>query len=303
MIDFQKLDPADRAVYDQYLLKNGKGCEYSFVNLSIWGRQRAAFLGDFLVLLSQFDRRCVYPFPVGDGDVLPVLQALMEDARQRGIPCCFTGLNQAECDLLEQHFPGKFRIQPDRNSFDYVYDINDLADLRGRKFQKKRNHLNRFRENHPNWRTEPLTDAHLAAVRAFVQDWYDRRKQTDPHGSYVLEQVALDRALADPRRLQIEGLVLYDGDALLAFTLGSRLSADTFDVHFEKAREDVDGAYTAINQQFAFHIREKHPDIRFLDREEDMGLEGLRKAKLSYCPVRLVEKYWARLWEDVDDAN
>ena len=276
MIEFQKIDPANRAAYDQYLLTSGKGCEYSFSNIAIWGRQRAAFLDGFLVLLSQFDRRCVYPFPVGKGDVLPVLKALMEDARQRGIPCCFTGLNQAECELLERHFPGKFRIQPDRNGYDYIYDINDLADLRGRKFQKKRNHLNRFRENHPNWRTEPICEAHFRAVRAFVQEWYNRRKQTDPLGSYVLEQIALDRALADPQRLQLEGLVLYDGDTLLAFTLGSRLSADTFDVHFEKAREDIEGAYTAINQQFAQH---ELGDVLFINRENDMGLEGLRKAK------------------------
>ena len=80
------------------------------------------------------------------------------------------------------------------------------------------------------------------------------------------------------------------------------MSEDTYDIHFEKARENVDGAYTAINQQFASYLREKHPEIRYLDREDDMGLDGLRKAKLSYCPVRLIEKYWARLWEN-DDEN
>ena len=302
MIDFQKLDPERRAEYDQYLLHSGKGCEYSFVNLSIWGRQRVAFLNGFLVLQSQFDRRSVYPFPLGQGEILPVLEAIMHDARERGIPCCFTGLNQEECDLLQQYFPGKFRIQPDRNGFDYIYSIDDLAELKGRKFQKKRNHLNRFRENHPNWRTEPLTDAHLPAVRELLHDWYAHRQQVDPHGNYALERIALDRALSCPDRLDLEGLVLLDGHRLLAFTLGSRLSEDTYDVHFEKAREDVDGAYTAINQQFAFHLREKHPEVRFLDREEDMGLEGLRKSKLSYNPVRLTEKYWARLWEE-DDEN
>jgi hypothetical protein len=73
------------------------------------------------------------------------------------------------------------------------------------------------------------------------------------------------------------------------------------DVHFEKALEDVDGGYTAINQAFAQHLRDKHLTIRYLDREEDMGIEGLRKAKLSYCPDHLTEKYWARLWEESDE--
>ena len=302
MIVFQKLDPQRREEYERYLLQSGKGCEYSFANLSIWGRQWAAFVEGFLVLHSQFDRRSVYPFPLGQGNIVPVLEAIMEDARQRGILCCLTGLNEADCRLLAQHFPGKFRIQSDRNVFDYIYDINELADLKGRKFQKKRNHLNRFRENHPHWRTEPFAAAHLPAVRELLHDWYQHRQQINPHGNYALERLALDRTLSDPDRLGMEGLVLYDGEQLLAFTLGSRLSADTYDIHFEKAREDVDGAYAAINQQFAFHLREMHPDIRFLNREDDMGLEGLRKAKLSYCPVKLMEKYWARLWEE-DDEN
>ena len=301
MIDFQKLDPARRAEYDAFLIPCEKGCEYSFVNLSIWGRQRVAFVDGFLVLQSQFDRRSVYPFPVGKGDVLPVLEAIIQHAKKRGIPCCFTGLNRAECDLLEQHYPGKFRIQPDRNSFDYIYSIDDLADLKGRKFQKKRNHLNRFRDNHPNWRTEPISSENLPAVREMAESWYAHRREIDPHGSYALERIALDRALGNLDSLGLEGLVLLDGDQVLAFTLASRLSEDTYDVHFEKAREDVDGAYTAINQQMAFHLREKHPELRYLDREEDMGLEGLRKAKLSYNPVQLVEKYWARLWEEDDE--
>ena len=302
MIEFHKLDPAQRAEYDRYLLNSGKGCEYSFVNLSIWGRQRAAYIDGYLVLMSQFDRRSVYPFPVGEGDLRPVLDALIQDSKKRGIPCCFAGMNQAECQVLEQLYPGKFRIQADRNGFDYVYNIDDLADLKGRKFQKKRNHLNRFKENHPTWRTEPLTAAHLPAVREMAQAWYAHRLETDPLGNYTLENIALERALRDPDQLGLEGLLLLDGDQLLAFTLGSRMSEDTYDIHFEKARENVDGAYTAINQQFASYLREKHPEIRYLDREDDMGLDGLRKAKLSYCPVRLIEKYWARLWEN-DDEN
>ena len=302
MIDFQKLDPERREEYDRYLIPSGKGCEYSFVNLSIWGRQRAAFLDGFLVLHSQFDRRSVYPFPLGQGNVLPVLEKLMDDAHQRGIPCCFTGLDGAECDLLETHFPGRFRIQPDRNTFDYIYAIEDLAELKGRKFQKKRNHLNRFRLEHPAWRTEPLSEENLPAVRQMLHDWYAHRHDVDPHGSYTLERIALDRALSNPHGLGLEGLVLLEEDRVLAFTMASRLSQNTYDVHFEKAREDVDGAYAAINQAFARHLQQAHPELQFLNREDDMGLEGLRKAKLSYNPVEIREKYWARLWEDDDET-
>jgi hypothetical protein len=85
-------------------------------------------------------------------------------------------------------------------------------------------------------------------------------------------------------------------------TMGSPLSHTTFDIHFEKAQLDVEDAYNAINLEFARYLREKYPNLRWLNREDDMGLEGLRKAKLSYNPAFLLEKYWARLWEDSDEV-
>lgn len=85
-------------------------------------------------------------------------------------------------------------------------------------------------------------------------------------------------------------------------TMGSRLGPDTFDIHFEKAREDVDGAYAAVNCEFARHLRAKYPELRYLNREDDLGLEGLRKAKLSYNPHHMVEKFWAYLEDAADEA-
>lgn len=301
MLNFQKITPDMRQEFEKYLLPLNKGCEYSFANLCLWGRQKAAFVEDYLVLFSQFDRKAVYPFPVGQGEILPVLDAMIHDAQTRGIPCCITGLNTDNMAVLEHFYPGKFRFQCDRGSFDYVYNIDDLADLKGRKYQKKRNHINRFRSLYPAWRVAPLSAANLPVVKEMVAEWFQIREQRDPIGNYVLEKVALERAFAHYQELGLDGLVLLDGDRVLAFTMASRLSEDTMDVHFEKALEDADGAYAAINQAFAQYLREKYPAIRYLDREEDMGLEGLRKAKLSYCPSHLTEKCWARLWEDSDE--
>ena len=301
MIPFEKIQTAQREKYNALLLKANKGCEYSFTNIRIWGRQQAAFIDGYLVLFSQFDRKAVYPFPVGEGDIRPVLDAIIHDAKMRGIPCCITGLSEENVATLEQLYPGKFRFHCDRNAFDYVYNIDDLADLKGRKFQKKRNHLNRFRSLYPNWRVETLTPVNIEAVRQMAAEWYETRLEHDPQADFQLEQRALRRALDRYDRLGLEGMVLYDGDRVIAFSIASQLSEETMDVHFEKAREDVDGAYTAINQAFSQYLRDKHLQIRYLDREEDMGIEGLRKAKLSYCPDHMVEKYWARLWEEADE--
>ncbi len=301
MIDFQKLDPARRAEYEKYLLRSGRKCEYSFVNLSIWGRQQAAFLDGYLVIFSQFNRKAVYPFPLGEGELRPVLDAIIRDAKERGIPCCITGMEEDQCQKLESLYPGKFRFYADRDTYDYVYLIDDLADLKGRKYQKKRNHFNKFCAANPTWRWEPITRANLQQVRQLAETWYRMRLAQDPDADFHLEKIALGRALEDPDQYGLEGLVLLVEEKPVAFTLGSRLSEDTIDVHFEKALDIVDGSYPAINKSFATYLRDKYPEVRYLNREDDMGLPGLRKAKLSYEPAFLVEKRWARLWEEIDE--
>lgn len=299
MIDFQPLALEQKERYEKYLHAGGeRGCEYSFVNLYLWGRQKATVLGDNLVLFSQFNRKSVYLFPVGTGDKKPALDAIIEDAKKRGIPCRLVGLTQDDCALLESLYPGQLRYHFDRDSFDYIYDIDDLADLKGRKFQKKRNHLNRFREQNPGYRLEPITEENLPEVEALVNRWYELRLQENPHGDYHMERAALKKALEQREALGLEGLLLRTGDGVVAMTMGSRLREDTFDIHFEKALDVADGAYAAINNGFAAYLREKYPEVRYLNREDDLGLEGLRKAKLSYCPHHMVEKSWAHLLEE-----
>ncbi len=156
-----------------------------------------------------------------------------------------------------------------------------------------------FRAEHPEAVRVPLEPGNLEMARNMVEDWYRQRLAEDPHGEYLLERIAMDRAFRHFQALGMEGLMLLDGGRVLAVTMASRLSRNTMDVHFEKAREDVDGAYAAINCEFARYLREKHPELEFLNREDDMGLEGLRKAKLSYQPHHFEEKYWACLMEDL----
>ena len=300
MIDFQRVNLNHKAPYEAILMAGSeRGCEYTFANLYLWGLQNIAFLHDSVLRFSHFYGRSVYPYPIGTGDKQTAIEALLRDAKERGIPCRIIGMTEADKEELEHLFPGTFYIRADRDSFDYVYDINDLADLRGRKFQSKRNHFNRFCTDHPDHQVLPMTCDLMPRVKEFVEGWYARRRETDPMGDYMLESVALARLFNHCGELDMEGLVLMDGDEILAITMGSRLSPDTFDVHFEKAREDVSGAYNAINCHFARYLRLKYPDLKFLNREDDMGLEGLRTAKLNYRPHHMVEKYRAVVKEDI----
>ena len=297
MLDFKPIDLARKAEYQEFLYGCGKGCEYNFANLYLWGRQRAAFHEGNLAFFSQFNRKSVYPFPLGE-NLKPTLDAIIHDAKVRDIPCRLTGMSQEDCATLERLYPGRFRIHFDRDGFDYVYDIHALADLKGRSYQKKRNHLNRFRQNYEGYTTQPITRENIPAVAAMLETWYAQRLSADPTGDFHMERAAIGRALCHFEELSMEGLILLHEDRILAVTMGSRMCEDTFDVHFEKALEEADGAYPAINHAFANHLRNKYPELKWLDREDDMGLEGLRKAKLSYCPDHMIEKNWACLLED-----
>lgn len=299
MLDYHHITLEDRVEYTCARSCGGeRGCEYGFANLFLWGRQRMAFENGNVSVFSQFDRRSVYLFPVGCGNIQNMVDRIIHDSTVRDIPCRITGLTATDRCFLEENYPGKFRFHTDRNSFDYLYNIDDLADLPGRKYQRKRNHVNRFLQQYPDHRVVPITEENLLQVQAMVDTWYAEREQHDPTADFYMEKAALKKAIAYFIPLQMDGVALYVADELVAMTMGSFLTEQTFDVQFEKALEDYSGAYNMINTAFAKHLREKYPSIRLLNREEDMGIEGLRKAKLSYHPVCLIEKYWACLLED-----
>ena len=302
MLDFKPLKIEDKQALDRYLLSCGeRGCEYNFSNLFLWGRQKATVHCGNLAFFCQFNRKSVYLFPLGQ-DLKPTLDAVIHDACKRGIPCRLTSLSKADCDLLEQLYPGQFYFQPDRDSFDYIYSIDALAELKGKKLQRKRNHCNRFALLHPGCTVAPITEENTPAVTAMLEQWYAQRQLADPTASFHLEKTAIGKALKHRKALGMEGLVLLYKGKIIAMTMGSALSDKVFDVHFEKALDGFDGAYAYINREFARYLKEKYPGLQWLDREDDLGLEGLRKAKLSYCPDRLVEKYWACLKEDGYDC-
>lgn len=302
MLEFQRVCPCQRERFEAYFEgQPEKGCEYSIVNLMAWGRQRVHFGDTHLIIFSQFDRASVYPFPVGHGDIKPVLDAILADAKERGIPCRLTSMTKEECDTLESLYPGRFCFHSDRDGFDYVYSIEALATLRGKRYQSKRNFVNRFRQLRPNCQTVVLSEENLTLAHDLLANWFAQRQEREAGGNFHMEQVALDRVLRHWTALGMEGIVLVDKGQPIAFAIGSRLTEDTFDIHFEKAMDTTDGSYAAINQAFAAYLMEKYPEVKWLNREDDLGIEGLRNAKLSYKPDRLVEKYWARFWEDDDE--
>ena len=189
-------------------------------------------------------------------------------------------------ELLEQLFPGKYSIEYDRDAADYVYEVSQMISLAGKKLHGKRNHINKFKENSPNWSYETLNDANLEECIQMAEAW-KRMNLCGEKGAKHAEFCVTRRALENYKELGLTGGVLRDGNRVVAFTLGEELNRDMFVIHIEKAFADVQGAYPMINQQFLIHEAARY---KYVNREDDTGAEGLRKAKLSYYPVFLQEK-------------
>ncbi|MBR4955319.1 MAG: DUF2156 domain-containing protein [Clostridia bacterium] len=291
---FRPIETQDKNKYEKLLFRHsGKGCEFTFANLILWGQRFIAFVDDHVVLYSNFEGRWYYTVLMGSGDKRDLFDNILKDAESKNIKPVFIGIYEGEKEVLEQLYPDKFDFTASRGSFDYVYSIDDLADLSGKKYHRKRNHLSQFQKACPDFCVQPITVSMLPAVAAMADEWYKKRAADAPEIDFETEKTALSRAIANYEALGMDGMVLMCGERIIAFTMASRMSADTMDIHFEKAVSDINGAYAAINYEFARYLRAKYPDIRFLDREEDMGIEGLRKAKESYYPHHLAEKYRA----------
>lgn len=302
MIDFQRLDISQKPRLDPLLHSvGGRGCSYSFANLFLWGRMDAACIGGDVYLFSNYQGRSMYPNPIA-ADRKAAIDRIIADSKERGIPCRICDLTREDKQELEQLYPDQFRYHCDRDNFDYVYEIGDLAELKGRKFQQKRTRINHFIQDYPSYQVVELSRENLPEVEDLVNRWYEERLEADPHADLHGEKVAMHRALKYYEQLQMEGIGLWVDGRLVAMTMGSFLDPETVDVHFEKADTRYVGSYAMINREFARFLREKYPRLRFLNREDDLGSEGLRTAKLSYMPHHLVEKCWAHLRdEDYDE--
>ena len=303
MIDFHPPRLEEKPWVDELLRRaDYRGCDYNFTNLFVWSRayhQEIARVDDFLVTHVCGRMGCSFMFPAGGGDLASVIRKLEEEAAGRGEPLRLVCLTPRQMAELEEFFPGQFTFTADRDGYDYLYEIDRLADLGGKRLHAKRNHINRFMENNPSWTYEEITPESLGECLAMDKEWYRRslaREGEAEERDLGDEGVALRQAMEHYQALGLErGLIRVYGE-VVAFTMGDLLNSDTYDVHFEKAYGELQGAYAMINREFARWVRGRHPNVRYLNREDDMGVEGLRKAKESYYPDQMVEKHTA-MWK------
>jgi len=294
MPEFKKLTLADRLWMEPLLrMSDFRSEEYNFNFCYIWRdifQYQVARHGDFL-LLKSCRRTPTYLYPPGSGDVKAAIDILIEDARQKDHPFLFHTVLAEQKALLEVLYPGGFQFMELGDYFDYVYDAQSLITLAGKKLHSKRNHIHRFEENNPGWSYEGIAPENMPEVIAMSEEWC---RLNDCKGDKNMrdEACAVHNALQDYFSLGMDGGLIRADGRVVAFSMGERLNSDTYLVHIEKAFGEIQGAYAIINREFAARNCQ---DFLYINREDDSGEEGLRKAKLSYRPVFLVEKYAAKL--------
>ncbi len=263
-------------------------CEFSSVNLLIWQEYFGfSFCIEDGVLFSKncIDGKTSFGIPFAR-DMVSAVEKVKEYATSNNLPLVFFGSQGERLDIFKSCFADAFEFTPVRDSFEYIYSSEDLASLSGKKYHSKRNHISTFKKKY-NWNFESLTKDNSCDVLKFLAHWYNsyNEKATD---SMTTEDKGINMLLSGPQIDGMRGGVLRVDGNIIAFTIGCEISSEVFDVNFEKALIEFDGAYAMINNQFVLN---QLLSYKYINREEDMGLEGLRKAKLSYKPEILLEKY------------
>ncbi|MBP1646096.1 MAG: hypothetical protein H6Q16_1671 [Bacteroidetes bacterium] len=299
ILNFKRITPEDKEIFDSfYKYKDVKNCETAFANLCAYGfalNGEYAIIDNTLVTRVHFELNKVicYHCPFGEGDKVAIIKKLINNAKEKG----FTMKMMIDCqDLFRENFCSQFTCEKRRDFFDYVYLKESLATLSGKKLQAKRNHVNKFIKTY-NYEYLNIDSSNVHLCIDFANCWLEANTKENPENEqgYKEELQVIKYFTENFDKLgMLGGAILVEGK-MVAFTLGSKVNNQTFCTHIEKANKDYDGAYAIINKEFANHLPEEYI---YINREEDIGLEGLRKAKLSYNPIELITKTVATLIQD-----
>lgn len=280
---FRKAELGDKELFDAFF-KNGHymGSESCFANSYAWQDSyniEFDVIDGFLCIRGAHNGRGYFLMPYGEGDKREVIEKLSVMAKSVGQPFVLKQLSKENTLLLENMFPGRFEFSLNRNASDYIYKTENLISLSGKKLHAKRNHVNKFVKTY-NYKLQTLDASNYKAALRFALG-----RLGEDSGE---EEASLIKLYENFEVLNLKGAVLVVDGEIAAVSLGEFLNSDTAVIHVEKANTDFDGAYAAINQMFA---QTSFSDTLYINREEDMGIEGLRRAKMSYHPEIILEKF------------
>ena len=286
---FHPLTPDDRKRVQAVTLGSGRrNCNFNFANLigwQFWFNTEVCICHEVVVFRFNLEGRRAYMLCSASAPSAGLLELLCHDAATAGAPLLILNMEDEPAAAVKALMPERVTVEPRRNQYDYIYRREDLAKLKGGSLKAKRNHVNKFLSIYPDFEYRPLEPSLFDECRRLARTWRTEVEESQHDSHYELtadaEARAMENVFTHWQQLDaIGGSIFVDG-RMVAFTYGAPVTHDTFDVCVEKANRRIDGAFNIINQQFADHLPEQYV---YLNREEDMGLEGLRKSKLSYHP-------------------
>lgn len=295
-LPFRRISISDKQAVEEYTAKIDTNlCDHCFTDLFIWQdhyHTEICFYQDFLLIKYAGIRAKtpMYLAPVGQGNIAEAVELLQQDAAARQIPFVLTSITEKMLPEYQVLLQDDYDFVTSEDAVDYIYLSEKLQTLRGKKLQSKRNLVNRFLKQYDGaWRYVDITPENIETAYAFHLKWCEKNSLCDSD-SFRGETCAIRVALNHFVPLQMCGGMLYLNDEVIAFTLGSKMNDEVFVVQIEKADSEIQGAYQMINQQF---VQRHCTDVTYVNREDDLGLEGLRKAKRSYDPEIYSARYTA----------
>lgn len=294
MIEFKRPELEDKELIESYLHRqHSRSCEFTFANTYLWSRHysvKFAIIEDMLVYKSEGEEPG-FTFPLGDEkNIQRAMEAIDAWCKEQRLEYHYHLITKEQFEMMDRLYPGEYEIVYNRDAADYVYEREKLANLSGKKYHGKKNHVNKFQKLYPDWKYESITAENKEECFQMALQWRKNNGCEEDEEKNAEMCVTLNY-LRLFEELGMRGGLLRAEGRVVAFSIGEALNEDTVVVHVEKAFADVPGAYPMINQQFVIHETE---GFTYINREEDTGAEGLRQVKLSYHPVYMVEKGTAR---------
>ena len=290
MEQFKKITVEDREILAKYInMRKHRACDYSVGNLVLWSdiyNTQFAVANDMLFIKFRNGDKNYFAFPMGNGNLKQSFQWIFEYCEEQNIEFNMSVIESDMFADIEKIYPGEYQVSYIRNNADYVYKTEDLKNLAGKKYHSKKNHINKFLKTNKDWSYERISKENTEECVEMVKEWcLENGCCTDQ--SKADEICAVLKGLRNREKLSLLGGVIRISGRIVALTMGEKLDDDMFVIHFEKAFADINGTYPMINQQFIIH---ELSDYIYVNREEDLGVEGLRKSKESYRPIFMLEK-------------
>lgn len=294
MLEFNEISINDKALFDKYLsATNPDISEMTFTNIFMWRKSykfRFAEHEGLLLIITVPEKSEPFAFmPLGKyshDEFRKTFYILKDYFSTHGWNLRFKRISQESLLYFSELENEEITYEFDRDSSDYVYLTNDLINLKGKKFDGKRNHINKFKKLY-SYEYEKIDESNISECHRIMEEWCNEHNCSD-HDEFYCEKIANRELLNNYEALACKGAVIKADGKVEAFTVGEMLNPDTAVIHIEKANGKINGIYTFINQQFCLN---EWQNTSYVNREQDLGVEGLRKAKLSYNPVKIINKH------------